>query len=80
MSTYQNIKQEGKLEGQKEGKLEGQKEGKLEGNLESDKRTAKRLWYKGHNVVYIAEIIDRPIELIKEWIRAFEKEAENKDK
>ena len=64
MSTYQNIKLEGKLEGE----------------LEAEKRLAKRLWHKGHNVVYIAELMDKPIELIKEWIRAFEKEAENKDK
>ena len=56
MSTYQNIK--------------------LEGKLEEAKGTAKRLWQKGHNVVYIAEIIDRPIQLIKEWVLAFEKEGE----
>ena len=68
MSTYQNIKLEGKLEGQKEGKLQ------------EAKALAKRLWQKGHNVVYIAELMDRPIELIKKWILAFEKEAENKDK
>ena len=62
MSTYQNIKQEGKLEGK----------------LEADKATAKRLWRKGHNVVFIAEAVDKPIELIKEWELVFEKEAENK--
>ena len=68
MSTYQNIKLEGKLEGQKEGKLQ------------EAKALAKRLWQKGHNVVYIAELMDKPIELIKEWVLVFEKEAENKDK
>ena len=48
---------------------------KLAGKLEEAKGTAKRLWQKGHNVVYIAEIIDRPIELIKDWILVFEKEG-----
>ena len=64
MSTYQNIFQTGKLEGK----------------LDAEKATTKRLWQKGHNMVFIAEIIDKPIELIKEWILAFEKEVENKDK
>ncbi len=63
MSTYQNIKLEGKLEGE----------------LLSDKKTAKRLWQKQLNVVFIAEAVDRPIELIKEWIFAFEKEGETEN-
>ena len=66
MSTYQNIFQTGKLEG------------KLEGKLQAEMATTKRLWQKGYNVVYIAEIIEEPIELLKEWIFAFEKEAESK--
>ena len=66
MSTYQNIFQTGKLEG------------KLEGKLQAEMATTKRLWRKGHNVVFIAEAVDKPIELLKEWIFAFEKEAESK--
>ena len=29
---------------------------------------------KGHNVVFIAEAVDKPIGLVKEWMLVFEKE------
>lgn len=59
MSTYQQIKLAGKQEGL----------------FIANKATAKRLWAKGQNGVQIAELIDRPIEVVKEWLLEFEKEA-----
>ena len=67
MSTYQNILEKGKLEA----KLEAEKK---------EKAMAKRLWLKKHNVVYIAEIMDISIEVMKKWFLVFEKEEEEDKK
>ena len=65
MSTYQQLIQKGRTEA----------------TLEAEKQQmamAKRLWLKGHNVVFIAEVMDKPIELMKKWIIVFEKEENEK--
>lgn len=67
MSTYQKILEKGKEEAKEEA------EKKL-------KAVAKRFWLKGNTVVFLAEMLDIPIETMKKWFLVFEKEEADKKK
>ena len=89
MTIYQSILQKGRKQAEEKAEEEREKaklvaeEEREQAKLvaeEKEKATAKHLWLKNVNIIIIAESLDKPIEIIKEWILVFEKEEENKRK
>ena len=60
--------QEIRMEAQKEGEQRGEQRGEQKGELKKARESAKKLYAMGFDIKKIAQVVDYPIETVKEWI------------
>ncbi len=55
------------MEAEQRGKREGEQIGRQEGELKKAKESAKKLYEMGLAIEEIAQVVDYPVEVVREW-------------